>query len=56
MISRGKVIVEDGKFVGRAGDGEFLKRSRAELTMSANRAEVLTVDDDMAVNRLPTSQ
>src|SRR5687767_7120020 len=27
VISRGKVIVEDGKFTGRAGAGEFLKRS-----------------------------
>jgi dihydropyrimidinase len=27
VISRGKVIVEDGKFVGRAGAGSFLKRS-----------------------------
>jgi len=27
VISRGKVIVENGKFVGRAGSGVFLKRS-----------------------------
>ena len=27
VISRGKVIVEDGKFVGRKGAGEFIKRS-----------------------------
>jgi dihydropyrimidinase len=27
VISRGRVIVEDGKFVGRKGAGEFLKRS-----------------------------
>jgi dihydropyrimidinase len=27
VISRGKVIVEDGKFTGRAGAGEFLRRS-----------------------------
>src|SRR5687768_6738187 len=27
VISRGKVIVEDGKFTGRKGAGEFLKRS-----------------------------
>jgi dihydropyrimidinase len=27
VISRGKVIVENGTFVGRAGDGTFLKRS-----------------------------
>ena len=27
VISRGKVIVEDGKFVGRAGAGSFLRRN-----------------------------
>jgi dihydropyrimidinase len=27
VLSRGKVIVENGKFVGRAGAGSFLKRS-----------------------------
>jgi len=27
VIARGKVIVEDGRFVGRKGAGEFLKRS-----------------------------
>jgi dihydropyrimidinase len=27
VIARGKVIVEDGKFVGRKGAGEFIKRS-----------------------------
>lgn len=27
VISRGKVIVEDGKFVGRKGAGEFIRRS-----------------------------
>jgi dihydropyrimidinase len=27
VVSRGKVIVENGKFVGRTGDGTFLKRS-----------------------------
>jgi dihydropyrimidinase len=27
VISRGKVIVENGKFVGRAGSGSFIKRS-----------------------------
>ncbi|HUF24044.1 MAG TPA: dihydropyrimidinase [Vicinamibacterales bacterium] len=27
VISRGRVIVEDGKFVGRKGAGEFIKRS-----------------------------
>jgi dihydropyrimidinase len=27
VISRGRVIVENGKFMGRAGDGAFLKRS-----------------------------
>jgi len=27
VISRGKVIIDHGKFVGRAGGGEFLKRN-----------------------------
>jgi dihydropyrimidinase len=27
VLSRGRVIIEDGKYTGRAGDGEFLKRS-----------------------------
>jgi dihydropyrimidinase len=27
VLSRGNVIIEDGKFVGRAGAGSFLKRS-----------------------------
>jgi N-acyl-D-aspartate/D-glutamate deacylase len=26
VLSRGRVIVENGKFVGRAGAGSFLKR------------------------------
>lgn len=26
VLSRGKVVIEDGKFVGKAGDGRFLKR------------------------------
>jgi dihydropyrimidinase len=26
VLSRGKVVIEEGKYVGRAGDGEFLKR------------------------------
>jgi dihydropyrimidinase len=26
VLSRGRVVIEDGNFVGRAGDGEFLKR------------------------------
>ena len=28
VLSRGKVVVEDGKYVGSAGDGQFLKRGR----------------------------
>ena len=28
VLSRGKVVVEDGKYVGTAGDGRFLKRGR----------------------------
>ena len=27
VLSRGKVIIEDGKYVGKFGEGEFLKRS-----------------------------
>jgi dihydropyrimidinase len=27
VISRGKVVIENGKFVGRAGAGSFLKRA-----------------------------
>lgn len=27
VLSRGKVVIEDGKYVGKPGDGEFLKRS-----------------------------
>ena len=27
VLSRGKVIVEDGAFKGKAGEGRFLKRS-----------------------------
>jgi len=26
VLSRGKVVIEDGKYVGKAGDGRFLKR------------------------------
>ncbi len=33
VISRGTVIIEDGKFIGRAGAGAFLKRSCAQLTV-----------------------
>ena len=36
VISRGKVIVENGKFVGRAGAGAFLQESRAEASRNAN--------------------
>jgi dihydropyrimidinase len=27
VLSRGKVIIEGGKFTGRAGEGSFLKRN-----------------------------
>jgi hypothetical protein len=27
VLSRGRVIVENGRFVGRAGSGMFLRRS-----------------------------
>jgi dihydropyrimidinase len=26
VLSRGRVVIEDGKYTGRAGDGEFLRR------------------------------
>jgi hypothetical protein len=26
VLSRGRVLVEDGKFLGRAGAGEFVRR------------------------------
>jgi dihydropyrimidinase len=28
VFSRGRLIIDQGKFVGRAGQGEFLKRQR----------------------------
>ena len=27
VISRGRVVIENGKFVGRAGSGQFIKRA-----------------------------
>jgi dihydropyrimidinase len=27
VLSRGRVVIEDGKYVGKAGDGQFLRRS-----------------------------
>jgi dihydropyrimidinase len=32
VLSRGKVVVEDGRFLGRSGDGRFVKRSTFALT------------------------
>jgi dihydropyrimidinase len=29
VLSRGKVIIEDGQYLGKAGDGQFLKRGHA---------------------------
>jgi dihydropyrimidinase len=29
VLTRGKVIVENGKYVGKKGDGRFLKRAVA---------------------------
>jgi dihydropyrimidinase len=26
VLSRGKVVIEDGKYVGNPGDGQFLRR------------------------------
>ena len=31
VLSRGKVVVENEKYVGKAGDGKFLKRSQVQL-------------------------
>lgn len=31
VLSRGKVVIEDGKYVGKKGDGKFTKRSRVAL-------------------------
>jgi dihydropyrimidinase len=31
VLSRGKVVVENGKYVGKAGDGRFMKRSTFSL-------------------------
>jgi dihydropyrimidinase len=31
VISRGKTVIENGQYVGKAGDGKFLKRSTVQL-------------------------
>jgi dihydropyrimidinase len=31
VLSRGKLVIENGKYVGKAGDGQFLKRSTVQL-------------------------
>lgn len=31
VLSRGKVVIENGSYVGKAGDGQFLKRSTVNL-------------------------
>ncbi len=31
VLSRGKVVIEGGKFVGKAGDGQFVKRGSPRL-------------------------
>ncbi|MDZ4837282.1 MAG: dihydropyrimidinase [Candidatus Melainabacteria bacterium] len=31
VISRGKVVIDNGKYTGKAGDGNFVKRSRINL-------------------------
>jgi dihydropyrimidinase len=31
VLSRGKVVIEEGKYVGKAGDGKFLKRSHPQI-------------------------
>jgi dihydropyrimidinase len=32
VLSRGKVVVQDGKYVGKKGDGRFVKRQTFSLT------------------------
>jgi dihydropyrimidinase len=32
VLSRGKVVVQDGKYLGRKGDGRFVKRGTFSLT------------------------
>jgi hypothetical protein len=43
VLSRGKVIVENGNYVGRAGDGAFVKR-RSYGGLHANRHARLASD------------
>jgi dihydropyrimidinase len=31
VLSRGKVVIENGNYVGKPGDGKFLKRSQVQL-------------------------
>jgi len=31
VLSRGKVVVEKGQYVGHTGDGKFVKRSTVQL-------------------------
>ncbi len=39
VLSRGKVVIENGEFKGKAGDGQFLKRGTCVdyLSHRANR-------------------
>jgi dihydropyrimidinase len=32
VLSRGRVVIDDGKYVGKPGDGQFLKRSTLSHT------------------------
>jgi len=34
VLSRGKVVIENEKYVGKAGDGKFIKRGRVSLKHS----------------------
>jgi hypothetical protein len=34
-MSRGKVIIEDGRYVGTKGDGRFLKRAPTGAALAA---------------------
>jgi dihydropyrimidinase len=33
VLSRGKVVIEDGKYVGKSGDGNFIKRSNIQQAL-----------------------
>lgn len=40
VMSKGKVVVDKGNYVGKAGDGQFVKRSRIDLSTGSYRPYV----------------